>query len=98
MYQVGDATLTAQSIIESYLQIHENIYGWRPSVVYRGNQWYQVENQVVHRSTLLMEIQRLHGQAEDWRVTRVTQLDEPEPAPRTSSSVISRLIARLRKG
>ena len=60
------------------------VYRKCPSVRYMGNQWYQVNSEVVHRSDLINETARLKGLARQQR------------AQFADKGVVARLIAKLR--
>lgn len=79
-----DVTLTPHHIVEGYWHVYKLVYGQHPKVRYVGNQWYEVNNELVHRTDLMTETARLHILARE------------KQRQRTDKSMVSRLIARLR--
>ena len=79
-----ETTLTTAQIVEGYWRAYQLVYGHKPTVRYMGNQWFNVNGQMVHRSFMLSETTRLTGMA---RLRNRTQADK---------NVISRIIAKLR--
>ncbi|NWF71111.1 MAG: hypothetical protein HXY40_18665 [Chloroflexi bacterium] len=89
MYQ-SDPTLTASAIIDTYSLSFEQVYGWKPEIEYKGNGWYQLDNEIIFRNTLLGEINRL-------RDLYVQQQElERRNRARARQSLVSKLIARVR--
>lgn len=88
---VGYHTATTADLVSEYTSAYEAANGWKPRIEYKGNGWYQVDEEVVHRSTLLQEIGRLRTQ------TRLLKEQEESYESQRKKSLISKLIARLRK-
>ena len=90
---VGYHTMTTADLVAEYTTAYEDANGWKPRIEYKGNGWYQVDNEIVHRSTLLQEIGRL-------RTLRRQQLEQEQHEryqAERKKSLISKLIAKLRK-
>lgn len=81
---MSTATHPADEYMDSYRVAFEQVYGREPVVRYMGNQWYQVNGEMVHHTIIVSEISRLHDLALLQR--RRTQ----------QQSVIARLIKKLR--
>jgi hypothetical protein len=81
---VDDVHLPPRYVVENYRKAYLVLNGCEPSVRYMGNQWYSVNGETVHRSTIMEEIQRLRSLAQ----TRSLQT--------ANKSVIQKLIARLK--
>jgi hypothetical protein len=88
---VGDQRATTADLVAEYTEAYELANGWKPRIEYRGNGWYQVDNEVIHRSTLLTEIGRLRA------LIRQQREQEATYAKQATKGIISRLIAKLRK-
>ncbi|MFN8371610.1 MAG: hypothetical protein U0694_01850 [Anaerolineae bacterium] len=88
---VGYHTATTADLVTEYTDAYEQANGWKPRIEYKGNGWYQVDNEVVHRSTLLQEIGRLRTQY------REQKAQEESYEAQRKKSLISKLIAKLRK-
>ncbi|MEM6529029.1 MAG: hypothetical protein AAF653_12095 [Chloroflexota bacterium] len=82
----ADQTLTPKDIAEGYQRSYATIHGRTPRVQHMSGYWYEVNGEIVHRSTLTSEIVRLK-QLEREQKTRKTQVER---------NVITRLIAKLR--
>ncbi len=78
-----DPTLPPRYVCENYRRAYNVVNGREPAVRYMGNHWYNVNGEIVYRSTLMEEISRLRNMAQRQRVPQ-------------DRSVIQRLIARLR--
>ncbi len=78
-----DPTLPPRYICENYRRAYNVINGREPAVRYMGNHWYNVNGEIVYRSTLMEEIMRLRNMAQ-----RQTIMQD--------KSMIQRLISRLR--
>jgi hypothetical protein len=88
---VGDQRATTADLVAEYTEAYELANGWKPRIEYRGNGWYQVDNEVIHRSTLLTEIGRLRA------LIRQQRELEKSYEKQSTKGLISRLIAKLRK-
>jgi hypothetical protein len=77
-----EETITPQDITTSYTRSHEALYGYTPQIRHMSGYWYQVNGEIVHRSTLTAETLRLR------------QLVQKRNKPETG--LIHRLIARLK--
>jgi hypothetical protein len=89
---VGDQRATTADLVAEYTEAYELANGWKPRIEYRGNGWYQVDNEVIHRSTLLTEIGRLRALIRQQREQEATYANK-----QATKGLISRLIAKLRK-
>lgn len=78
-----DPTLPPRYVCENYRRAYNVVNGREPAVRYMGNHWYNVNGEIVYRSTLMEEIARLRNMAQRQRVPQ-------------DRNVIQRLIARLR--
>ena len=93
---VGYHTATTADLVAEYIDAYGKVNGWKPRIEYKGNGWYQVDEEVVHRSTLLQEIGRLRT------LQRQQELEETQAQARNheaerKKSLISKLISKLRK-
>lgn len=91
-YPTTEQTLTPHLILEGYSDLYQKIYSHAPQVDYMGNSWYRVNGELVHRSVLLSEIDRL-------RDIREVAFQPPKPQPHSAEakkSMVQRLIAKLR--
>jgi hypothetical protein len=84
LHYPNDATLTSQSIVESYRHAYRKVYGREPQIMHIFAEWYQVNGEMVHRVALLGEI------------TRLLELHKQQRIQKTDKSIIHRLIAKLR--
>jgi hypothetical protein len=82
--QETNPTLSAKVLVDSYIQYHQQVYGWEPVVEYVGNGWYKIETEVLHRSRMMQEIARLRDMSK-------TQ------EKNASKSMVQRLISKLLK-
>ena len=80
-----DPTLPPRYVCENYRRAYKGVNGREPTVRYMGNHWYNVNGEIVYRSTLMEEISRLRKLAQRQNVRALAD-----------KSVIQRLIARLR--
>ena len=85
MVVVDDPTLPPRYVVENYRRAYSAVNARDPFVRYMGNHWYHVNGETVHRSTLIEEIARLRNQSQRQII-----------GAKTETSVIKRLIARLR--
>lgn len=93
-YQTNDQTLTPHMILAGYSDLYQKIYQHAPEADYMGNSWYRVNGELVHRSVLLSEIDRLRDIRE---VTLQPLLRTEQPQQReTKRTAVHRLIAKLR--
>lgn len=74
--------LNPQELAEGYIRFYKQVHGRAPRVRYAGNQWFQVNGEVVHSTTLAEEVEHLRA------------LSRQKQAP--EMSVVQRLIAKLR--
>lgn len=91
-YPTTEQTLTPHLILEGYSDLYQKIYSHAPQVDYMGNSWYRINGELVHRSVLLSEMDRL-------RDIREVVFQPAKPIPysaETKKTVIQRLIAKLR--
>jgi hypothetical protein len=93
---VGYKTVTTADLVTEYIDAYAKVNGWKPRIEYKGNGWYQVDEEIIHRSTLLQEIGRLR------KIQRQKELEETQAAAlnyeaQRKKSLISKLISRLRK-
>lgn len=79
-----DETLTPQDIADGYIRCFAALHGKTPTVRHMGGHWYQVNGEIVHRSTLTKEILRLRG-----------MMDKQQFLP--ERNLITRIINRLRR-
>ena len=77
-------TLTPKQIVEHFQLAYRQAYGHEAQVSHMFAEWYQVNGEAVHRSTLFSEIGRLRT---------INQHRAPSRPDRT---VLQRLISRLR--
>jgi hypothetical protein len=84
MIVVDDPTLPPRYVVENYRRAYAVINGRDPHVRYMGNHWYHVNGETVHRATIIDEIARLRT------------LTQRESIAKSETSVIKRLINRLR--
>ncbi|MCA9913962.1 MAG: hypothetical protein H6671_07350 [Anaerolineaceae bacterium] len=80
-----DTTLSPQAIMESFYHAYRAVNKQEPRVTHMFAEWYQVNGETVHRLTLLNEISRLRGIANQQRL-----------ASAADKSLIQRLITKLR--
>jgi hypothetical protein len=80
----SEATSSAVHIVEDYGRAYQLAYGQKPRVRYMGNQWFNINGQMVHRSFLESETTRLTGMA------------RARHRSHTDKNVVSRIIAKLR--
>lgn len=76
-------TLTPEIIIDALRRVYYLVYETDPDVHYVGNGWYRVNGEVVHRTTVFEEIDRLRDMHEAHRTSK-------------KAGLVRRLIARLR--
>lgn len=81
---LNDTTLSPRHFVEGYYHVYNLVYGHAPQIRYVGNQWYEVNNELVHRTDLMTETARLHLLARE------------KQRRNTDKSMISRLISKLR--
>lgn len=77
-----EKTITPQDIADGYTRHHEALYGYTPKIRHMSGYWYQVNGEIVHRSTLT---------AETLRLKQLVQKQQ-----KTESGLVRRLIARLK--
>lgn len=80
-----DPTLPPRYVCENYRRAYKSLNGREPTVRYMGNHWYNVNGEIVYRSTLMEEIERLCKMAQRQHVRKIAD-----------KGVIQRLISRLR--
>ncbi len=80
----SDPTLTPQNIVDNFCRAYELVNGSKPQIFHISAEWYRVNGEIVHRLTLLNEITRLRGFAQQQRLAK------------TDKTVIQRLISKLR--
>jgi hypothetical protein len=78
----NDETLTPQDIAEGYMRSYHALYGRQPSVRHMGGYWYQINGEIVHRTTLTSEM---------FRLRKLAQQQKP-----IERSIVQRLITRLK--
>ena len=54
-----DETITPHDLTEGYIRHHKAVYGVAPKIRHMSGYWYQVNGEIVHRSTLTAETLRL---------------------------------------
>lgn len=79
---VREETLTPQDIAEGYMRSYHALHGRQPRVRHMGGLWYEVNGEIVHRSTLLNQMNHLRSMTHKRRM--------PE------KSLIMRVISRVR--
>lgn len=52
-------THPADRYIDEYNTAYHDVYGQSPKVYYVGNQWYQVNGEMIHHTMIVSEIKRL---------------------------------------
>jgi hypothetical protein len=82
------ATLTANSIIQSFMESYRAVHQVDPQIVHMFAEWYQINGETVHRITVFQEITRLRTLAAEQRAQ--------QRKPPQDRGLITRLIARLR--
>jgi hypothetical protein len=80
----SEATLSPEMIIQSFQHAYKQVHGRTPHVIHQFGEWYQVNGEIVPRSTLLAEAVRLGSFAHKKRLQA------------TDKSLVNRLIAKLR--
>ncbi len=90
MVYSSEVTLSPASIAQGYVDLYERIYSRSPQVVYMGNSWYRINGELIHRSVLLTEIDRLR----DLNADQFPMLAERTTPSR--KSVVQRMIEKLR--
>jgi hypothetical protein len=81
--QASDKTLTPQDLVEGYMRSYHALHGRTPRVRHMSGYWYNVNGEIVHRSTLVQEILHLRQTAH-----------QRKPVER---SIVHRIIARLKR-
>lgn len=79
-----DPTIPPREIIASFKFAYQKVNNCDPIIVYRGNHWYIVNGEAVHRAMVLREIARLRSMA------------QRQTLRNTDRSILTRLIAKLR--
>jgi hypothetical protein len=79
-----DPGVTPREIIETFRSAYKLVNACDPVIVYRGNQWFIVNGEAVHRAMVIREIARLRG------------LAQKQTMKQTDKSILTRLIAKLR--
>ncbi len=79
-----DHTHDADHIVLCYQQVFKQVHGSVPRTRHMSSHWFQVNGEIVHRTTLIEEINRLRI------IARKDHLRN------TNKSLIQRLIGRLR--
>lgn len=80
--QATETTLTPQDIADGYVRAYHTLHGVQPKVRHMGGYWYQVNGEIVHRTTLTRECLRLR---------QLAQQKKP-----IEKNLVLRLIARLK--
>ncbi len=81
---IDDPHLPPRYVVENYRKAFLVLNGCEPNVRYMGNQWYSVNGETVHRSTIMEEIGRLRT------------LAQAQSLQRANKGIIQKLIARLK--
>lgn len=71
-----------KNMIDGYRHYYKQLHGRKPQIRHMGGQWYNVNGEIVHHSTLMQEIQHLRK--------LVRQRKQPE------KRLLVRVIERLR--
>ncbi|TVR23968.1 MAG: hypothetical protein EA396_02445 [Anaerolineaceae bacterium] len=79
----SDAT-SPQTIVDRYSYVYKIMYGREPTTRYVGNQWFQVNGEMVHYRTMIEQIDQLHALARRKRMQN------------NSKGMVRRLIDKLR--
>jgi hypothetical protein len=80
-----DNPLSPTLILEDFKERYYQVYGRRATVDYLGRDWYRVNNESIHRVTLLNESERLRD------------LLRAKSAPKPPAPLLVRFIDRLRR-
>ncbi|MBK8022937.1 MAG: hypothetical protein IPK19_16280 [Chloroflexi bacterium] len=81
---VEDPSISPRDIIENFKFAYAKVNNSEPFIVYRGNHWYIVNGEAVHRAMVIREIARLRGVA------------QKQTLRTTDRSLLNRLINKLR--
>ncbi|MDZ4763494.1 MAG: hypothetical protein SGI73_03010 [Chloroflexota bacterium] len=84
MVVADDPTLPPRYIVETYRKAYESLYSCVPKIRYLGNHWYTVNDETVHRVTLMEEIARLRT------------ANQKQDLMKTDKGIIKKLINKLR--
>jgi hypothetical protein len=79
-----DPSIPPREIIETFKLAYSKVNSCDPIIVYRGNQWFIVNGEAVHRQMVIREIARLRG------------LAQKQTLRHADKGIINRLIAKLR--
>lgn len=79
-----DPTLPPREIVESFKLAYAKVNNCNPQIAYRGNHWYMVNGEAVHRAMVIREIARLRA------------MSQRQTLRQTDKSILTRLIAKLR--
>ncbi|MDZ4770243.1 MAG: hypothetical protein SGJ24_14025 [Chloroflexota bacterium] len=79
-----DPTIPPREIIETFKVAYVKVNACDPLIAYRGNQWFVVNGEPVHRQMVIREIARLRGMA------------QRQTLKSTDRSMLMRLIDKLR--
>lgn len=80
-----DSTFTPTLILDDFKERYYQVYGRRAAVDYVGRDWYRVNDESVHKVTLLHESERLRD------------LLRAKAAPKPPAPLLVRFIERLRR-
>ncbi len=79
-----DPTIPPREVVDSFRSAYVSVNNCDPQIFYRGNHWYMVNGEAVHRVMVLRETWRLRGMA------------QRQSLKNTDKSILSRLINKLR--
>ncbi|MCK6578883.1 MAG: hypothetical protein L6Q98_12330 [Anaerolineae bacterium] len=79
-----EPAISPREIVESFKFAYAKVNNCDPIIVYRGNHWYIINGEAVHRTMVMREIARLRGVA------------QRQTLHNTDRSILTRLINKLR--
>lgn len=81
---VDDPSIPPADIVASFKLAYNKVNAREPNIFYRGNQWFIVNGEAVHRQMVMRELARLRALAQQQNLKN------------TDRSILTRLINKLR--